>query len=721
MQNSSTKDLEFYLDEKRRLETAGRLRWFHWVIILVSLFVTLYAWQLARIANQQQINDTFDREAQQVVELITERMTRYEDALQAGVAALSTYDNSPTAASWKNYSDSLKIGDKYPGINGIGVIDYIQPRQLEAYLQLRRAERPDFDVFPSHDQNEYWPISFIEPVDENRAALGLDIAHETNRLTAARKSRDTGTAQITGPITLVQDEQQTPGFLFYAPHYTRTDIITEAERRNSFVNLVYAPFVFERLMIGTLETDRRIVNLRISDGGTNLFDEIASPSKTPRNRPQLTTQIVKEMYGRNWVFDIESNEAFELLTKNNKPLYILFSGLGVELLIISLFVMLARANRRAVSFAGDLAQAYEVKSNLLGNILNNAIDGIILSDETGKIQDFNKACEVMFGYTADSIIGQDFDMLFKSLKADFIALNEVVDVDPTPEMINTFYTGQMREVTGRRQDGSEIMLEISKTEIIERGKTMYNTIVRDVTRRKTAEAQLKKTMQDLVFSNQDLEGFAYVASHDLKSPLRAIDNLSQWIADDMDPVKDESNWERVTLLRKRVARMEELLNSLLSYSRAGKVFDQSDRIHAGELLRGIREVLNVPEGFTIEIGSELDGVLIPRMPLEQVFHNLISNALKHHDKDEGTVSVSVTEEPDHYVFEIKDDGPGIDPNFHDKIFDMFQTLRPRDEVEGSGMGLALVKKMLGRHGGRVEVRSTPGDGSNFIITFPKPI
>ena len=721
MKTSPTQDLEYYLDKKKRLEAAGRLRWFHWVIIFASLTVTLVAWSMARNTNQQQVNERFDREALQVVELITERMTRYEDALWGGVAALSAENKTVTPENWKAYTDSLKVRDKYPGINGIGVIDYIMPAELEGYLQEKRGQRPDFRVFPKHDQNEHWPISFIEPLSDNLAALGLDIAHETNRLTAARRARDTGQAQITGPITLVQDERQTPGFLFYAPNYTLANPAVLPERRESFVNLVYAPFVFERLMSGTLEMDRRLVRLRISDEGTNLFDEIAAVNAKGSSNALRKSQIVQQVYGRFWVFDIESNEAFELSTRSYKPLIVLFSGLGVELLIVALFLMLARANRRAVRFAGDMAKAYEEKSNLLGNILNNAIDGVILSDETGTIEDFNKASEAMFGYQADEAIGKNSNVLFRSLKRDFMEMNDVVDVEPTQKMLKAFYTGQMREVTGRRKDGTDIMLEISTTEIVERGRTMYNTIVRDVTRRKTAEAQLQKTMQDLVNSNQDLEGFAYVASHDLKSPLRAIDNLSQWIAEDMDPVKDEENMSRVTLLRTRVARMEELLNSLLSYSRAGKVFDQKNRINASVLLKDIKSVQNVPSGFEINIASSLNDIVIPRMPLEQIFHNLISNAVKHHDRLDGSIMISGRENDDNYIFQVEDDGPGIDPKFQSKVFDMFQTLRPRDEVEGSGMGLALVKKMLERHGGAVELRSVPGEGSIFIVTFPKTL
>ena len=720
MTSSNALNLNQYLDKKNQLVSAGQLRWFHWVIIIASLLATLSAWSITRNNSQQQMKSLYEREASQLVARITERMSHYEDALWGGVATLTAFENPLSENNWRTYSETLNLGEKYPGINGMGIIDAVQRPDISEYLALRRTERHNFMVFPEHNESELWPIVHIEPLESNMAALGLDIAHESNRLKAARAARNTGKAQITGPITLVQDARKTPGFLFYAPHYTKGTWTTQTERQENFINLVYAPFVFERLMEGTLDMEGRLVSIRITDEGKTLYDEISANGSTSDKNPKLQTNTTIDMYGRQWTFNIQTNKGFNLATQNNKPLLVLISGLAIEALIIALFTALTRANRRAVKFADDMASAFRVNSNLLTNILNNATDGILLSDQISGVQSYNKACETLFGYTADEILGEQFGVLFPDLKADFCRFNpEALADETTIETLNAYLIGQTREVTGQRKNGEKVTMEISISEIHDSDKLIYNTIVRDISKRKQAEKALKRSIEDLVQSNEDLERFAYVASHDLKSPLRAIDNLCLWLQEDAGPQMDAENKERLYLMRGRIDRMDGLLNSLLSYSRANEKFIETKRVNASQLLKEIISLQNIPIGFDVIVDDSLDAIMIRRMPLEQVFHNLLSNAVKHHNKTEGRIEFSASENNSSFQFYIKDDGPGIDPMFHNKIFEMFQTLRTRDEVEGSGMGLALVKKMLRRYNGHIEISSNTGEGTCFTVTWPK--
>ena len=718
-QKHSVNELEFYLEKKERLSSAGQLKWFHWVIIFSSMFATLFAWNIAQNNSRQQMQSLYEREVNQIIESITERMKHYEDALRSGVATLTAFNSPLDEENWRRYSQTLDLEKRYPGINGIGVIDVVKRQDIKDYLKKQRLQRPDFRLFPEHDQSELWPIVYIEPLETNAAALGLDVAHETNRFNAAIAARKSGKAQITGPITLVQDARKTPGFLFYAPHYANGDWQTEAEREENFINLVYAPFVFERLMHGTLNFESRLVSLRIKDEDKVLYDEISQSGEPSTLEPTLQSEKIIDMYGRNWGFDIQTNKAFDLATKNNKPLFILLSGLAIELLIITLFTALTRANRRAVEFADRMASAYKDNSTLLTNISDNATDGIILSDDKITIKKFNKACEILFGRSSEDVMGKTMDILFPDVKADYLKFNEAPVSNPTPEMLKDYFIGHTREVTGRHKDGTKIIMEISISELSENGKLLYNTIVRDITKRKKNQAKLENTVQALIESNEDLERFAYVASHDLKSPLRAIHNLSQWLEEDIGPDLDDENKERLGLIRGRISRMEGLLNSLMSYSRVDEKVVGTSIISTKNLLNEIVKVQNVPDGFKVQIEDSLDKIMIPRMPLEQVFHNLLSNAIKHHDKENGTIKISGVETEESFQFTIRDDGPGIDPRFHNKIFEIFQTLQSRDETEGSGMGLALVKKILQRQNGKIEIVSDIGAGTEFIVTWPK--
>lgn len=233
----------------------------------------------------------------------------------------------------------------------------------------------------------------------------------------------------------------------------------------------------------------------------------------------------------------------------------------------------------------------------------------------------------------------------------------------------------------------------------------------DLTERVNAERETQRMAKEI-------DQFVYVASHDLRAPLGAIDNLSSWLQQDLDEVLDPESRENLELLRMRVGRMESLLDGLLSYARAGAKKAEVESVDLGEVMAAVEALLLVPEGFALGLEGGLR-IRTARAPLQQVLHNLVGNALKHHHADVGRVDVVVTEHVRHLEIAVRDDGPGIDPRFQEKIFDMFQTLRPRDEVEGSGLGLALVRKIVSSVGGDVRVDSAPGAGTTFTFTWPK--
>ena len=231
--------------------------------------------------------------------------------------------------------------------------------------------------------------------------------------------------------------------------------------------------------------------------------------------------------------------------------------------------------------------------------------------------------------------------------------------------------------------------------------------------------ELRIANHDLERTNRELDAFAYVASHDLKAPLRAIDNLSSWIVEDAGEVLPDLSRQHLEKLQQRVMRMDKLIDNLLQYSRAGRINHENEQVACQTLIQEIIDLLAPENGFRVTIEGKMPVLETDRVPLRQVLMNLIGNAIKHHDRSDGQVKVSVRDSGTAVKFLVEDDGPGIPAQFHERIFAMFQTLRPRDEVEGSGMGLALVKKIVETRGGRIEVASTPGCGSSFRFTWPK--
>jgi signal transduction histidine kinase len=241
----------------------------------------------------------------------------------------------------------------------------------------------------------------------------------------------------------------------------------------------------------------------------------------------------------------------------------------------------------------------------------------------------------------------------------------------------------------------------------------------EVAEREAAERRLQQTASELAASNAELESFAYVASHDLMAPLHAMENLAKWLEEDLDGVLDAGTREKMELLLGRIDRMEALLTSLLDYSRAGHLKAEPEPVDFGDLLRETLELVAPPAGFTVETSGELPRLETFKVPLQQVLRNLLTNAVKHHHRGAGRLTVGVRDLGESYEFSVADDGPGIAPEFHESVFEIFRTLRPRDEFESSGMGLAIVRKTVESCGGSVSLESEAGRGATFRFTWPK--
>ncbi|MCZ6642829.1 MAG: ATP-binding protein [Gammaproteobacteria bacterium] len=242
-----------------------------------------------------------------------------------------------------------------------------------------------------------------------------------------------------------------------------------------------------------------------------------------------------------------------------------------------------------------------------------------------------------------------------------------------------------------------------------------STVV-DLTDIKEAEEALLASHHELERSNRDLEQFAYVASHDLKAPLRAIDVLVGWLSDDLAEFTEGDVHENINLLKQRTKRLNRLLDDLLAYSRAGKQVGEQSIVDCNVLVEDICTLLDVPENFQVNADIDLGELTLYAAPLEQVLRNLISNAIKHHPGPSGHISVTAELKNDHCLFSVTDDGAGIPEEYSKRVFEMFQTLKPRDELEGSGMGLAIVSRIIECQDGRIWFEPAP-DGTGTAFKF----
>ncbi len=342
------------------------------------------------------------------------------------------------------------------------------------------------------------------------------------------------------------------------------------------------------------------------------------------------------------------------------------------------------------------------------------------------IQVNQKLCNIL-GYDPAELMGQHFS-----------AITDEADQDQDDyyyaQLINGEQSYCQLEKRYLHRDGHPVwtLVTVSVESEADTGISAFIAIIEDISERKAAREELLRRAEELSTTNlmlarttallerrnSELDQFAYVTSHDLKAPLRAISNLAEWISEDLTGQIPAESQRQLALLRSRVQRMEALINGLLEYSRVGRRERQLTEVNVGQLLTGIIDSLAPPEGFQVVVAAEMPVLYTHQTALGQVFANLINNAIKHHHRDQGMVQVTWQHRGEAIEFAVADDGPGIASQYHDKIFTIFQTLKARDDFESTGIGLSVVKKIVESENGRIWLTSEVGQGTTFYFTWP---
>jgi PAS domain S-box-containing protein len=350
-------------------------------------------------------------------------------------------------------------------------------------------------------------------------------------------------------------------------------------------------------------------------------------------------------------------------------------------------------------------------------LLESAPDGVVIVDRSGVIQIVNRQTELLFGYPREELLGRTIEVLVPpQLRERHVAHRQGYQAQP-----RTRPMGAGLELFGRRKDGSEFPVEISLSPMDSDGEHLIIGIVRDITARKQAEEQLRATASDLARSNAELEQFAYVASHDLQEPLRMVASYTQLLARRYQGRLDQDADEFIGFAVDGARRMQDLINDLLAYSRVGTRPLEVARVDMNELVDQVIGDLAsaIQDSGAAVTRDDLPSLCADPTQLRQLFQNLLANALKFHRPEEApSVHVSARREGHEVVFRVRDNGIGIEAAYLERIFILFQRLHTRAEYPGTGIGLAICKRIVERHGGKLGVESEPGRGSSFWFHLP---
>jgi PAS domain S-box-containing protein len=392
------------------------------------------------------------------------------------------------------------------------------------------------------------------------------------------------------------------------------------------------------------------------------------------------------------------------------PIEIMLSPLeSAEGILVTAAIRDISVRRAAEKHLGQMEGRYR-------GLLEAAPDAMVVVNRRGEIVLLNVQAERQFGYHRDELVGQKM----KNIIPDGFAERLISDGLRSPEDALAQKIGTGIELIGRRKDGTEFPIELMLSPLESAEGVLVTAAIRDITTRKTAETHLIHKVEELNRSNEELGQFAYIASHDLQEPLRMVASYTQLLSRRYKGKLDAEADDFIAFAVDGANRMQRLIQDLLAYSRVGTkgtdLLDYSSEEALQQALINLRAPIG--DSGALVTHDPLPNVLADEMQLIQLFQNLVGNAIKYQSPGIPVIHVSAAMNVEKkWIFSIRDNGLGIDPQYFEKIFGMFQRLHKREEFAGTGIGLAICKKIVERHGGNISVESQPGQGSTFRFTL----
>ncbi len=691
------------------------------LVLAGALILVIVAWRYAHERELRAAQARFEADTADIVDRLQRRLV-YHELVSRGASSLFASMARPTPKQWRDYAESMNLPARFPEVQGLGFVGYVSSGGLDdLQIQWRESGYGQLNVRPHGMRPRYAPVLYLEPrTAANVSALGFDLMSDPAAGEALQVALDSGATRLSGP-------GGEPGVLMMlAPVFRNGESPrTVAAREQSLQGWVYLPFDFARFVELSLGREVTAVALRIEDverGGQPLY-----AGKSLGEEALFHHEATIDVYGRRWRIEIDSAPEAVAAPRLKGLENMLALGLFASLLMYGIAWTLARTEDRATVIAGRLTEDYRRSEQRFRSSMAYSAIGKALLDSEGRIVEANPALGRIVGRPQESLVGDRFDSLFE---------DEDPSASPRDEG-ETDAEGVHRVTRHLRREG-DLPRQAQLTYAPVHGKVGQDISglvqVEDITERvraqarvqalnRTLEARVAMRTRELMQANQELEAFAYSVSHDLRAPLRSIDGFSRVLIERYEGQLDESGRDYLRRVRKAALRMGDLIDAILQISRLGRAALRRESV---DLSRMALEV--VDELRADDPGRELTVRIMPGLVavgdaalLRNLLGNLLGNAWKFtRGRENALVEFGAVDLPGGETeFYVRDNGAGFQQAYVDKLFRPFQRLHPQEEFSGHGIGLASVKRIVERHGGRIRAEGREGEGAVFYFTLPE--
>lgn len=693
-----------------------------WLLLIALIIGTIVLSYTADINNRDAALKNFELKQQEIIGDLQQRIASNQELYRGG-KGLFLASSLVTRNEWKQYVDALYLSENFPGIQAFAYAKFLKKSEKKDFIQSIKDEGfENFTIYPENDQEFLVPATFLEPFNsENKKVHGYDMWTEKKRKKAMQSAIDTGQASLSERVTLVEDINNRPheaGFLMFLPVFKKNKPIdTIEQRRKNIDGFVYGLLRLSDIVSEIKKEKTPHIKLEIYDGKKIMPQSLMYVSKS--NLKNKTTfkkysnfQKIHHIAINNhiWTLRFTTLPGFGYAIDQNRPVIILIFGIVITVFSFITLWSLQNSRRHAEFIASRKTLDLVKSEEQFRSAMEYSPIGMALVAPDGKWLRVNKALCNIVGYSAEELLEIDFQEIThpEDLESDLKLVKDVLD--------GTINSYQMQKRYFHKNGSVKwILLNVSLVRDEKNKPYYFISQIQDITER-------KKTEEKLIQSNIELERFAYIASHDLQEPMRMVYNFSNLLQEEYGAQFDDQANQYMSFVMEAAKRMQNLVSDLLDYSRLGSEdtgfveFDSLGQLHI------VLENLKTPiqETTAVITHDRMPTLYSNPVRFSRILQNLIGNALKYRHADRSPkIHIHVEDREKEFLFQVQDNGIGIKEEYLDQVFVIFKRLHNKNEYSGTGIGLAICKKIVETFSGSIWVESDYDKGSIFYFTIPK--